>query len=310
MFRRLSLVERHHSLVRNQAIVCLALGRFSLGILLGFAQAPTCVLADWPPLGQYEFSAWAGPALTVYFSIPPQANKSSSIVVVMPGAKRNAEQYRDEWDHLATANGFITLVIEASLENFPSEYEYNLGGITNAAGELQPEETWLLSAIDLLFEDFTSRYSSQRKWYSLYGHSAGGGFAHLFPLFKPDSKAERIVAVNPAFFTMPHHKQDFPFALRRTSLPDSALGNWFSKRLVILLGDRDREPRTHPLSNGQEANLQGPHVFSRGLLFYQTCLCEAFAQDLPLKWHLEIVSGVGHSNAHMAAHAVKYILSD
>ncbi|MDZ4656417.1 MAG: hypothetical protein SH868_02435 [Bythopirellula sp.] len=297
-------------MVTRQAQIHRTLVSLLLGIPWVLSLTPTYVLADWPPLGKYEFSAWSGPKLNVYFSVPPQANKHSAIVMIMPGAKRNAEEYRNEWDHLATANGFISLVVEASLEKFPSEYEYNLGGTINAAGKLQPEESWLLSALDLIFNDFTARYGSERKNYSLYGHSAGGGFAHLYPLFKPDSKAVRIVAANPAFLTMPNYEQDFPFALRNAPLPDSALKKWLSQRLVILLGDRDRDPRTHPLSNGPQAQIQGPHVFARSLGFYQAALCESFAQDLPLNWQIEIVAGVGHSNAQMASHAVKYLVGE
>lgn len=303
-------VGRYCSVIIHKARIRRSLFSLLPGILWGLSLPPSHVLADWPPLGQYEFSAWSGQVLKVYFSVPPRANKNSAIVIIMPGAKRNAEQYRDEWDHLAAANGFITLVVEAGLERFPSEYEYNLGGIINAAGELQPEDSWLLSAVDLIFDDFAARYGSERKNYILYGHSAGGGFAHLYPLFKPDSKAVQVVAANPAFLTMPNHEQDFPFALRNAPLPDSALKEWFSQRLVILLGDRDRDSRTHPLSNGPQAQIQGPHVFARGLGFFHAGLRESFAQELPLNWQIEIVSGVGHSNAHMASHAVKYLVGE
>ena len=283
---------------------------FVLAILSAVTLTPVCVGADELLLGSYEFSGWSGPSLQVHYSIPSQSHKASPVVIIVPGAKRNAAQYRDEWDRLANANGFIALVVEASLHKFSSEYAYNLGGITNARGELLPEKTWLLSAIDPIFNDFRLRQGSVCKSYGLYGHSAGGCFAQVFALFKPDSLADRIVAANSAFFLMPNNEETFPFGLRGVPLPDFALRDWFRQRMVILLGDRDLQPRTHPLSDGVLARKQGPHVFARGLGFYHASLCEAFEQELELNWRLEVVSGVGHSNAHLAPFAVKYLIPD
>ena len=111
----------------------------------------------WPATGKYEFTGWAGPQLTIYYSAPPQTTVDSPILIIIPGVKRNAEEYRDEWDHLATTNRFITLVVEATKNLFPTEYEYNVGGVINARGEVQPENHWLFSAIDPLFDDFKER---------------------------------------------------------------------------------------------------------------------------------------------------------
>ena len=121
---------------------------------------------------------------------------------------------------------------------------------------------------------------------------------------------DRAVAANPAFFTMPDPDKDFPFGLKRAPFGNDAVQTWFNKRLAILLGEQDREPRTQLLSNGPEARLQGPHVLARGLGFYRDALTEAAAQHWDLRWHLEIIPGVGHSDPHMASYAVKYLFPD
>ena len=95
---------------------------------------PLIAESKWPATGKYEFTGWAGPQLTVYYSVPPKATAKSPILIIIPGVKRNAEEYRNEWDHLATANGFITLVVEATKKLFPTEYEYNVGGVINGRG--------------------------------------------------------------------------------------------------------------------------------------------------------------------------------
>src|SRR5258705_2397826 len=150
----------------------------------------------WPATGRYEFTDWAGPQLTIYYSAPPKITVDSPILIIIPGVKRNAEEYRNEWDHLATTNRFITLVVEATKKLFPTEHEYNVGGVINSRGEMQPEDHWLFSAIDPLFDDFKQRFGSRRDKYELYGHSAGGGFVHLYFLLKPQAKVSRAVAAN------------------------------------------------------------------------------------------------------------------
>ncbi len=263
---------------------------------------------EWSAIGRHEFSDWAGAKLNVFYSIPPQVNADSPIVIVIPGAKRNADQYRDQWNHLASANHFITLVVEAAKKNFPTEYEYNLGGVVDSTGIAQPEEKWLFSAIDPILEDFKKLFGSTRKAYNMYGHSAGGCFVHLFLLFKPDAKVEKTVAANLAFATIPDQKNQFPFGLSGAPIAEGAVGRWFDKRLVILLGERDRNPLSYPLSNSPEARLQGPHVFARGLNFFHTSLSVAKTKRIPINWQIEVVPDVGHSNTHMASYAVKYLL--
>ncbi|WP_210417915.1 hypothetical protein [Bythopirellula goksoeyrii] len=264
--------------------------------------------SDWPSTGQYDFSEWAGKKLEVFYSIPPLAKAESQIVIIVPGAKRNAQQYRDEWDQLAVANQFVTLVVGATEKDFPTEYEYNLGGVVDSIGNPRPEIEWLFSAIDPLFEDFKSRFGSKRETYSLYGHSAGGGFVHLFVLFKPNAKVETAVVANPAFATLLDREVEFPFGLHGAPLSEDAVKPWLARRLVLLLGDRDLDPRSKPLSDSPSARRQGPHVFARGLQLYKSALTESKLQGSELNWRLEVVPGVGHSNAHMASYAVKHLL--
>lgn len=266
--------------------------------------------ADLPPSGEYRFSRWAGKPLKVLYRIPPTVDQGSRIVIVMPGAKRNGEQYRSEWDSLAVTNNFILVVIEANLLQFPSEYEYNLGGVIDSTGEVRPRKEWLLTAIDKVFVDFKKRSGSAQENYILYGHSAGGCLVLMHQLFLSKSHAARVIAGNPAFFMLPSKAESFPFGLQNAPVTDLQLDRWYRKDLVLMLGDRDREQRTHELSNSEAANSQGPHVFARGLKFFQASLCHTAEQNKPHRWTLEIVPGVGHSNAEIAPHAVKYFKID
>ena len=265
--------------------------------------------AQWNEKSTYIFSPQAAPKLGVYCCIPPEADARTPILIVVPGAKRNAEVYRDAWHELAIANGFIVLSIAMTEKAFPSEYEYNAGGVVTAQGKLVPESQWTLSLIEPLFDDFKHRFGSKREKYSLYGHSAGGQFVLNFLLFKPNSRVELAVAANPAFFPRIDSDEAFPFGLTGVTLPKDAIQRWLDSPVVLLLGDRDLQPRTLPLSNGPKARIQGPHVFSRGLAFYAAALAVAAERGQPLSWKLEVVHNVGHSNDHIVSHAVKYLFS-
>ncbi len=276
------------------------------GLLLGCLQAE----AKWNEKGSYEFSGWKGPSLGVFYSIPPAANPDTPILVLIPGAKRNADFYRDAWHDLAMANRFIVLTLQARETDFPSEYDYNAGGVIDENGVLQPEEQWLFSAIELIFDDFRNSFESSRAKYSLYGHSAGGGFVHRFMLMKPSARVERSVAANPAFVSLPKFDTHYPFGLGGTELTNKDLETWFGKQLVILLGDLDRGPRTKPLSNGALARKQGPSVLARGLRLFQEALSVGEEISAEVNWKIEIVQNVGHSNNHMASYAVKHLFSE
>jgi hypothetical protein len=278
-------------------------------VVVGMISLPLPAKDEWPTTGKYSFSSWAGQPLEIFYTIPPGSEPQSPIVVVIPGKNRNAEQYRDEWKDLAKSNRFITLVVEARKKDFPSEYEYNLGGVMNAQGQVQPREKWLFSAIDSIFDDFKKQFGSTRETYALYGHSAGGGFVPLFLLMIPDAKVDNVVAANPAFYTMPDASVAFPFGLKGLPLPEGAVDKWFSNRMTLMLGDRDLNPRTELLSNGAEARKQGPHGFARGLGFYRQSLTLSESERLPLKWRLEIVPDAAHDNKQMAPAAVKHLLA-
>ncbi|MEM7515699.1 MAG: alpha/beta hydrolase [Planctomycetota bacterium] len=272
-------------------------------------------LRDWPPVGRYTFERDSLPDLRVFFTVPKGSDSRTPILIVVPGALRNAKSYRDEWRHLSEANRFITLVLEGTREDYPTEYEYNAGGVLTPEGELTDPKNWLFHAIEPLFDDFKARYGSERKRYSLYGHSAGGGFVHRFMLFVPQARVDSAVAANPAFFTIPSTPKDsqpapYPFGCHGAGLPQGAIALWFNRPLTILLGERDTGPRTKPLSNGPLARAQGPSVYARGLQFYRSALAVAAEQDLALRWQLNVVPFVGHSNVHMASHAVPLLFTE
>jgi hypothetical protein len=295
-------------IITNQA-ACRLTALFT-ALLIGnmvSAQEVNKTVNRFAPIGSYEIISPADKPIGVSYCIPLRSDADTPILIVIPGARRNAGEYRDQWADLATANGFIVLTLEGALEHFPTEYEYNAGGVIDSSGALQPEQKWLFSSVEPLFDDFCDRFGSNRKSYSLYGHSAGGGFVHRYMLMKPNARVDCAVAANPAFCSYPTTEHDYPFGVGGIGTSDDELRDWFSKPLVMLLGDRDIGPRTKPLSNGPKARRQGPNVFSRGLGFFQQAHIVAKRIDAPLAWRIEVIHAVGHSNTHMASYTAKYL---
>ncbi|TWT41329.1 alpha/beta hydrolase [Botrimarina hoheduenensis] len=290
-------------------------------VLLAVASAPAISLGaeggavvvrpfETGPIGGYDTKTPAGVPLRVEYCVPADSTPDSPILIVIPGARRNTAEYRDEWIDLAVANGFVVVTPGATHEHFPTEYDYNAGGVVDATGRLRPQHEWLFSAIEPLFDGFRLRFGLRSRSYSIYGHSAGGGFVHRFLLKVPNARVDRAVAANPAFCTYPVPDNAYPFGVGGAAVSDGDLRAWFSRPLVVLLGDRDTGPRKHPLSNGPEALEQGPNVFARGLGFFRSALVESDRLGAPFAWRLEVVNGVGHSNTHMASHAVRHLFPE
>lgn len=281
-----------------------------LACLLTATTAAHAAPNRFDPIGSYVTESPGGKPLGVHYCVPPGSGPDTPILIVIPGARRNAAEYRDQWADLATSNGLIVLTLEATQEHYPTEYDYNAGGVLDSNRRVRPASEWLFSAIEPLFEEFRERYGSSRAGYLLYGHSAGGGFVHRFLLMKPGARVERAVAANPAFCAYPTRDLEYPFGLGGLPLAEGATETWFAKPLVILLGDRDLNPRTKPLSNGPQARRQGPHVLARGVGLYHKALKAADRLGPALRWKLEVVHGVGHSNTHMASYAVRHLLKE
>ncbi|WJG10346.1 alpha/beta hydrolase [Aliiglaciecola sp. LCG003] len=257
--------------------------------------------------GKYIFSKWDGGKVSVNFTVPPTANADTPILLVVPGAKRNADNYRDQWHQLALKHNFIVLAIGCSLKTCQSEYEYNMGGIFDHTGRKQGENRQFFSVPELVFNDFVEAFHSQQKTFALYGHSAGGGFVHLYMLTRPNAPVSRAVSANAAFFTFPDEQITFPFGLKSSTFNSKNVEDWLQTPLIFMLADQDIGPRTKPLSNSQRAREQGLSVFSRGLSFYSAAINTAAQKNIKPTWKLEIVQDVGHNSTKIVPHAFKYL---
>lgn len=260
--------------------------------------------------GEFTFVDPQGNAerpIRVFYHWPKNFRQNGPIHFVMHGVKRNAQTYRDQWIKHADAKGFLLLVPEFSKEHYGGSRRYNLGYMVSSKGRLRKKAKWSFTAIERIFDQVVEENQFGAQEYSLYGHSAGGQFVHRFVLFMPDTRCKLAIAANPGWYTMPDQKTPYPYGLGNTEVDDAQLRRCFAKKFVLLLGSKDTDAKDKNLRKTPEANAQGPHRFARGKEYLRQSRTLAKQMKVKLKWRVQTVRNVGHSNSKMSPVAAKMI---
>ncbi|HWR41241.1 MAG TPA: alpha/beta hydrolase [Patescibacteria group bacterium] len=251
--------------------------------------------------------------LRVYYYRPAAWQLDGPVLIVMHGLKRNAADYLDNWREHAENHQVLLVCPEMSERKYPGTRYYNLGNVVDqegAAGLLQPEEEWIFPVIDRVFGEVKQRSGALREGFALYGHSAGAQFVHRYLLFSRQSKAERIVAANAGWYTMPEETIPFPYGVAGLNLPPEQLVRAFSRPVAVLLGEKDTDPNHRLLRRTPEADRQGLYRLERGRNFFLTAQEKANALGAPFAWKLLTVPSVGHSDTGMSQTAIRVIAGE
>lgn len=250
-----------------------------------------------------HLNSWPSGILRLHVNRPDALHANLPVVIVIPGAKRNAEDYSQYWLPLARSLPMITVTIECDLKQCPSEYHYNLGGHKLQDGSSPEPSTQFFSVPELAFTEIKQKYQLNTSGFYLFGHSAGGTFAHLYKLVRPEAPVIHVVAANPAFLMLPDPTIAYPFGIKNSGFTEKQITDWLNKPTLLMLGDLDLEPRTKALSNSPFAQQQGLAVFSRGLQFFARATDWSLAQKQQPGWQLVIAHGVRHDAEAMAPYA-------
>jgi hypothetical protein len=246
-------------------------------------------------------------SIRVWYYKPKSFKKTTKIVFVMHGVKRDGEKYRDAWLPYAKKKRFLLLVPEFSIKDYPNSLGYNLGNMHSSSGEINDEALWSYTVIEDLFDYIKTITPSKASFYDIYGHSAGAQFVHRLVMFKPKARIRIAIAANAGWYTMPTDSIEFPYGLKDSGTDINKIVASFGKNLIILLGEKDTDENHKYLRKTPEAMLQGKHRLERGQSFYETAKKSAKEQRCQFKWKLKTVPSVGHSNSKMAAYAAKFL---
>lgn len=270
--------------------------------------------------------------ITVFYHRPKAFNKNAKILIVVPGAGRNADSYRDSW--IEASEQYNVLILSPM---YPEEYygfeDYHMAGLFQNANlkeavtfeansnVAQLDEailsfqinatpsTWLFPDFDRLFELVVKATGSTQTQYDLFGHSAGGQILHRLAIFHPDSKANRIIAANSGFYTLPNKELALPFGIKDTPIKEENLARSFQQKLVLFIGELDNEnEQGGTLLRSPTVDQQGLHRLARGQYCYQFAKGKAAELGLPFNWKIEIVPKVGHNQQKMGQAAAKFLM--
>ena len=238
--------------------------------------------------------------MKVYTYRPRKCDSTCPMVFVLHGVKRNASEYRDYWVSLADHYNILIIAPEFSQKNWRRAAGYNLGGV----GETSDREKWAFAAIEHLFDEMRDGQQS----YVLWGHSAGGQFAHRFAIFMPDNRTSVVVAANPGWYTMPEWRKDrpaasFPYSLVGAPVGEAELRRALSRRFVLMLGENDDDPDDENLNRSDGAMKQGESRVERGENFFKAATAAAQDLGVNMAWELVEVPDTVHDGEHMATAA-------
>lgn len=270
-------------------------------------------------------------SITIFYHRPINFNRNSRILMVVPGAGRNGDDYRDSW--IETSEKYGVLIISPSYPEKEYNYgDYHLGGIVKDLNLLKGvsfkkgtnqvhidenaiefninnnKEDWIFNDFDRLFKIIKKSTNSNQNKYDMFGHSAGGQILHRLALFSPNSKADRILASNSGTYTLPDYSISFPFGMENVGIQQNRLKKSFKKKLVLFLGELDNESETRGrILRSETADKQGTNRLDRGKNFYT--FCKDFSENSGMKfnWKLELIANVGHDQQKMAEAAAEYL---
>lgn len=289
--------------------------------------------------GRGAFLATGGPGregtrITVHYHKPQGFGPQSRVLIVIPGAGRNADDYCDAWSTAAERRNLLV----AALGYPEGDYDfaaYQMGGVIKnlRIANIRPDKDgrppstvylrdedigfdpnpdpaqWLFADFDRIFSLLVAATRSRRTGYDLFGHSAGGQILHRLALFRPHSAAERIVAANAGLYTQPDLDLPQPIGLKGSGATPAMLGAGLRARLYVLLGEADNDGEAGGIQlHTPTIDRYGVDRLARGMTFFRAGQLRAAAMGVPLGWRLRTIPKIGHDYRGMtrAAEALLY----
>ena len=247
----------------------------------------------------YKFKNWFGPSLPIYVAKPNKINKSTRLVVVMHGRKRNAEEYRDQWLQASQDLNLFVIVPEFSEEKFPEVWGFNYGNIKTKNLDLIRKDLHAFSAIEPLAVDALKRFKLKSDHWGIYGHGAGAHFVHRFVLHHPQATHTLAIAANLGWY-LSMTDQEWPFGLTNSNIDNAKLKQAFDKYFLLMLGraDTSTKPNTPYVAEHWDIiSMQGEHRLARGRNFFKSAVAKSKEVNQFFKWGMvEVPTTKGHSN--------------
>jgi len=246
--------------------------------------------------------------IEVFYHIPEDANTLTPILITFHGNRRDGDYSRDALINMANQRNFIVLAPTYTKELYPTN-RYHLGNVfddgeESATSALNPPSEWTYSTVEPIFYEFTNAVQSEAKWFDLFGHSAGGQFVHRMVQFMPAMNYRKAVAAASGWYTVPDSTIPFPYGTQYTPIQFYQQLDYFSRDVLILVGEDDTDENSAGLRHTPEADAQGLNRFDRAHFFYGESALRAQQIQADFNWDLQVSPGVNHSYSGNAAYAI------
>jgi pimeloyl-ACP methyl ester carboxylesterase len=130
--------------------------------------------------------------ITVHYHRPEHFHRGSPVVMVIPGAGRNGDDYRDAWVEASEEHGVLVLSPSYPEKHYPEYWSYNLAGMTDRVKleldfvvDTDPGRWRLDEALHRLPSDL-------RDPHELFGHSSSGHLLHRLVLLEMAGMLEEV----------------------------------------------------------------------------------------------------------------------
>lgn len=230
----------------------------------------------------------------------PDNYVGDGFVVLLHGASRAAEAYRDNARGFADLYGRLVVVPEFDAERFPNRL-YQMGGVFREDGSFADEEERTFAYIPRLVSHIRGREGKADLPYLVLGYSAGAQFLERLAAFM-DLDAERLVIMSPGSAMFPTRNMEY--GLGFGGLPaefssDERIRRYLALPITVAIGTADREMEQLPTGDAYD---QGVHRYSRNLRWFNTAMDLAYEKGWDFNWRLVIAHGAGHPPPEMFNH--------
>ncbi len=261
--------------------------------------------------GQYTYTDYVpfqNKPIECFYHIPVNSTANTPILIVLPGASRDAGAQRNNLINQANTKGFIVLAIEFPTAFYSGSDAYNLANIFEdgdnpSPGTLNPQEEWTFSVIDSLFEDFKSQIGNTVFRYDIVGFSAGAQLVHRFLIFNPDANYSRMIVASAGWYNMPDETIDFPYGIKMSPAENASMAPVFARTVFVIVGQNDTDPNSANLRHTPEADAQGNNRVQRAQYFYQESRAIAISKAHPFNWSYQSVPNTAHDGGAMLNYA-------
>lgn len=247
----------------------------------------------------------------LFYYRPAQWNESRPVFIAFHGFGRKADRFCRALHSLADEKNVLIVCPEFSEKKYPGSCWYQEANMTDkddVSSHVRPREMWTFPVVEKIVEEVKSRVQTTGKMI-LFGHSAGGQFLHRYSLFGGNEGADVLAVANSGWFTMPDKEVLYPYGIQDVDISDEELARAFARPVILFMGGADVK-RDKPFRDTPEADAQGLNRQERNIRYFNECKKKAEMLQVPFRWKLETVDGVGHEGVGMAKGALTFILGE